>query len=218
MTATVFELTTPTEMAPETPAYSPAAPLATILNTSSRLVASTKSPLTLVFASSSLPVKAVIEETPAAPNALMVVPLPTLASVFLVMELTPMAAPTPATPIPAAAAPATRLTSVSSLAATCALPPASTRVIPPTTVARVVLLNDTTATEPATATLPAAERPMPKSSVCSRPRASTSTFWAAFTFAPAPTAATVLLVLTSTSAPAPIATAPATEAAPARPR
>ncbi|MNV54531.1 hypothetical protein D3C71_1467280 [compost metagenome] len=106
---------------------------------------------------------------------------------------------------------------VSSLAWTCTLPPAFTPVVPLAIRACVVLFSDTTATEPATPTLPEAARPAPMPSSSSRPRASTSTLRAALSCAFSPTWASTALLPTKTSAPAPTAAAPAPDKAPAMP-
>ena len=218
MAADVSERTDSTEIAPEMPAYSPAAPLATTVNRSSDEVACTCTPrASLVVPSTSWPLKAVMPAVPL-PLALTAAPSPMAAWVLLVMLLTPTAAPTPAAPMPAAAAPATMLVCVSSRAATRRLPPASMRVAPAPTSACVVLAMDTTATEPATATVPAADRPTPMSSTWVCASASTCTSRVALTCAPVAMAACVALLPTNTSAPAPTATAPAPDAAPARPR
>ena len=216
--AFVSDWTDSTEIAPEIPAYSPAAPLATTVNRSSDEVASTCTPrASLRSASTPSPVYALIPAV-LLPSAFTVAPPPMAASVVLVMLLTPTAAPMPAAPKPAAAAPATTSDFVSSRAATRTLPPASMRVAPPPTSACVWLASDTTATEPATATVPAAERPTPMSSTWVLPSASTCTSRAALTCAPVSIAASVAFFATNTSAPAPTATAPAPEAAPASPR
>ena len=202
--ALVVDCTTSTATAPATPANRPPAPLAATVNRSSLDVACTSRP----FAPAAVP---------APPSAFTVAPLPIAACVSLVMLVTPTDAPTPATPRPMPAAPVTMSRDVSSLAWTCTLPPALTAVVPPAIRACVLLFRDTTATDPATPTLPEAARPAPMPSSSSWPRASTSTLRAACSCAFPPTWASTALWPTKTSVPAPTAAAPATDAAPAMP-